>query len=325
MGDIETSRATVSAALIGCGNIGSLYDEGADGPARSHASALAALGVDLVAVCDVNSERARTCAAVRSVDHWYTDAAALFADHRPDIVCIGTPTAIGRIDLVRHAVDAGAKALLIEKPLERTLAEAEQLAELVREVPCAVNYQRSWSRGVREAVAWSGQLGALDRYVVHYDKGFSNNASHALDLVRHFVGWPDETRVLRVRDDGREDRTADVLCHHGDAVGYFIGGDYRRFSRFEIELVFEEGRIVFAEGGHTVRLERPRADPDYPAYRRLRVEEVVERALDDALVAALGSLVAAVDGDRSGIACTLDDALATMRALHDVQCGIEEL
>src|SRR6478672_200853 len=99
-------------AVIGVGHLG-----------KHHARILAALpGVELVAVVDTNRARAEEIAAAHGTQPLF-DARDL--DGRVDAVTVAVPTAIHR-DIARPFLDAGIAAL-VEKPLARSLAEADDL------------------------------------------------------------------------------------------------------------------------------------------------------------------------------------------------------
>jgi len=101
-------------AVIGVGSLG-----------QHHARILAAMPeVDLVAVVDTKSERAAEIAATRGTAP-LTDASALLG--RVDAVIIATPTA-SHVETALPFVEAGA-AVLVEKPLASSLAEADRLVE----------------------------------------------------------------------------------------------------------------------------------------------------------------------------------------------------
>ena len=108
---------TLRAAVIGVGYLG-----------RFHAEKLASMpGVKLVAVADVNLARAQAVAAAHGC--------AAHADHRAllgqvDAACVVVPTEM------HHAVAAdflrAGAHVLVEKPIARTLAEADDLVALAR-------------------------------------------------------------------------------------------------------------------------------------------------------------------------------------------------
>ena len=101
-------------AVIGVGHLG-----------QHHARILAAMPeVDLVAVVDRKSERAAEIAAKRGTAP-LTDALALVGC--VDAVTVATPT-VSHVEIALPFVEAGV-AVLVEKPLAASLAEADRLVE----------------------------------------------------------------------------------------------------------------------------------------------------------------------------------------------------
>ena len=101
-------------AVIGVGSLG-----------QHHARILAAMPeVDLVAVVDTKPERAAEIAATRDTAP-LTEASTLLG--RVDAVIIATPT-VSHVEAALPFVEAGA-AVLVEKPLAASLAEADRLVE----------------------------------------------------------------------------------------------------------------------------------------------------------------------------------------------------
>jgi predicted dehydrogenase len=89
--------------------------------AAAHAAAAAELGLQVVAVASRSIERARALASALSADAiGYAELPA-----GADIVVVATPPQCHAADAIR-LLDAGA-AVILEKPLCRTLAEADQL------------------------------------------------------------------------------------------------------------------------------------------------------------------------------------------------------
>ena len=99
-------------AVVGVGYLG-----------QHHARILAAMPeVELVGVVDVKPDRAAEVAAAHKTTP-FTDAADLVG--RVDGVCIATPT-ISHVDVALPFVESGA-AVLVEKPLAASLADADRL------------------------------------------------------------------------------------------------------------------------------------------------------------------------------------------------------
>ena len=82
-------------------------------------------GVEIVAVCDVNLERAKQAAQEFEVPHVYDDPQKLLENHKLDIVSVVTPPKFHKQNVV-DAFAAGAN-VLCEKPLAMNAQEAEEM------------------------------------------------------------------------------------------------------------------------------------------------------------------------------------------------------
>src|SRR6267143_5411046 len=136
------------AALIGCGKIGSEFD---DNPrvngVYSHAGAYTACSAtELFAVCDTDPNRLSRSAEKWNVAGTFRDARQMLAETRPDIVSICTPDST-HYELLRAALSTpGVRAVFAEKPLAAELDQANEIVEEAgrRSVLLAVNYTRRY-------------------------------------------------------------------------------------------------------------------------------------------------------------------------------------
>jgi predicted dehydrogenase len=85
---------------------------------------------DLVAVCDLDAERARKAVGDRSTVHVETSVERLLARDDVDAVAIATPAATHK-RLALQAIAAG-KHVLVEKPLATSRADAQELVDAAR-------------------------------------------------------------------------------------------------------------------------------------------------------------------------------------------------
>jgi myo-inositol 2-dehydrogenase/D-chiro-inositol 1-dehydrogenase len=118
----------VSVGLIGSGFVSDL-----------HARAFALVPQAVVrAVVSPTEERVRRFADEHSIARWDTDYRRLLEDDSIDLVCVGAPNYVHR-DIVVEAASAG-KHVICEKPLARTLAEAEEMVRACREAGVLLMY-----------------------------------------------------------------------------------------------------------------------------------------------------------------------------------------
>ena len=106
----------MKAAVIGCGA------QGRGGHVANYAKME---DVSLVAVCDVNFERAQAVAREFKVPHAYADYREMLDRHALDLVSVCTPHALHR-DQTVEAFDAGAN-VICEKALCVSSVEAQEM------------------------------------------------------------------------------------------------------------------------------------------------------------------------------------------------------
>lgn len=117
--------ANIRAGLIGCGSLSLI------GVLPQLAEPDAKERLDLVAVCDVNAERARETAKRFGVPAAYADAADLIARDDIDLVLIITPIEF-HYPLAMAALRAG-KHVYVQKTMATTYSEAREMVETARE------------------------------------------------------------------------------------------------------------------------------------------------------------------------------------------------
>lgn len=102
-------------ALVGCGRI-----------AKRHAELLSGVVADakLVAVCDVDADKARTFGERYGVD-WYQDIDEMMSRVQPDVVSVLTPSGLHREHVIRLAPYG--KHIVVEKPMALTLDDADAM------------------------------------------------------------------------------------------------------------------------------------------------------------------------------------------------------
>lgn len=195
----------VKIGVVGTGGIAGCHLKSYQGNPRA----------ELVAVCDINADRAASVAEQWGANRSYSDPAELFADSDVDAVSICTWNNT-HAELAAAAVEAG-KHVLVEKPMSRTYAEAQRLEDVVNahDRVLQVGFVRRHSANCRVLKSFidEGELGE-----VYYGKAscirrvgnpggwFANRAIsgggplidigvHVIDLCWYLMGTPRVTSV----------------------------------------------------------------------------------------------------------------------------------
>ena len=242
--------------LVGCGNMGMLYDPPApddtDWP-QSHALAIAR-HPQFVLSGLVDSDAARRDEAQRRFPETlvFSDGLAAFAETHPDLVVIATPTP-HHLPSVEQAVASSARHVFCEKPLAESADEAERIAAACRSanVGLTVNYSRRWSRSIATAQARvaSGAFGPPRLITGYYRSALGNNGAHLLDLALWFGGKLGVEDVISSREAHAPhlmlsgDGGLEIWLHPLPASGLDL---------FELDVICTSGRVRLADGGHRV-------------------------------------------------------------------------
>jgi predicted dehydrogenase len=318
------------AVVVGCGHIGSAASAEALVPGvHSHAQAYVEHErTRLVGVCDADAGRA-AAAEARWKAEAATDAVALCRRERPEIVSVCTPDAT-HFRVARDILDAAApRLLLMEKPVALTVAEGEALEALAARKSClvAVNYSRRFLPPFR-AIADELRRGRHGRPLlarVVYGKGLLHNGSHALDLLRWWLGEPEGARKGPPAwgPPGDPSDAAD-LWFAGGARARLDPVDARVATVFEMDLLTERSRIAFTEGGREWTFHEVADSPVHPGYRayartgREGADPLFTAPDARVLWHVVDNVVAALDGS-SPLLCTGADGVEAVRWVERIR------
>jgi predicted dehydrogenase len=219
-------------AVIGCGFF-----------AQNHLNGwrdLAAEGVELVAVCDIEAKKAEEAAKTFAVPRFYSDAGALLDKEKVDFVDIVTRME-SHLQVVKIVADRGID-MILQKPLAPNWNEAREVVEVARKagVRLAIHENFRWQSPMRKLknLITSGAIGkptwariafrtGYDIYAVqpylHQAKRYAilDVGIHMLDLARFFLGDVGrvscETQTRNLENVG-EDTATIMMRHHSGAV-----------------------------------------------------------------------------------------------------------
>lgn len=175
--------------VVGCGKRG-----------MHHAAAFQANPqFELVGVCDVDPARAEAAAVKFGVQAKSADARQLALDVRPDVFCFCTLPNV-RAEMVRIAVESGARLIAMEKPVALTSAEGAQIRDLLRTsgVKAVVSHQHRYGahyQKVKEAIE-SGVLGRIHTVYGTATGWMMHMMSHLIDYIRWFNGEAEAQWVM---------------------------------------------------------------------------------------------------------------------------------
>ncbi len=251
----DASAPVYRAGIIGCGAMGS------DGWERSALSVPGYLMVPyshagvyqrhprtlLVAAADPNPDNLRAFGERWGVTALYADHREMLERERLDIVSIATPTR------VRHAVtldvaSAGVKAIYSEKPIARTLAEADAMLAATRGagIPVAVNHYRTFDPYFAAAAKLirDGEIGELQGVHATWAEGFSEGGCHLWDLLRFMLGSEVEWLFSHLDGDVSQiDPGGDAYLVYRNGVRAHVHMPWGSHTPSGVEILGSEGMI----------------------------------------------------------------------------------
>ena len=181
---------TYRASLIGCGGI-----------SHRHAKAFLEQGnVKIVAACDINADSLNKVCDEYKIRGNYLSHEDLFGRERGiDLVSICTyPKA--HAEQVVAAAEAGAKAILCEKPMCLTLDEADEMIEACKKsgsrlVIAHRHRQNPNFTKARELIA-EGAIGEPRLAWCYLVSCIIDNGTHIVDMIRYLLSDPDADWVM---------------------------------------------------------------------------------------------------------------------------------
>ncbi|TDQ40765.1 Gfo/Idh/MocA family protein [Aureibacillus halotolerans] len=245
---------TLRVAVVGVGNIGSIH------AGVYHANEK----TELVAVCDIDREKADAAAAKFGAKAFYSVEELLASGLQLDGCSVATK---GKENGSEHfaptmqLLKAGIP-VLGEKPISNTIPEGEQMVALAEEkkVPYAINLNHRFTPAAERAKEWIEQdrLGQL--HMINMRMWINNPVEsspwfhlralhpHSFDVIRYFAGDVKKVAAFMMKGEGRSiwSNTQVLLEFENGMIGnlvgsYDAGGSY---GLERCEVVGSKGRFV---------------------------------------------------------------------------------
>lgn len=241
---------------------------------RSHAAAYHRHPqTEVVGVCDIRQEALdgfrQEWQDVWPAMHYYSDYRAMLEQEQPDIVSVVTPDHL-HADITVAAAESSARAILCEKPIATTLADADRMiaAAVANDVLLSIEHTRRWAPNFQAArtVVRSGELGALRGITANLYSPRAmlfRNGTHMVDTICFFAESEPQwvfaeleegfDHFTEYKSDGGHDPTTDpaasAYIHFANGVRAFYNGLKIPLPGSQFELVCEQGRIEVSDRG----------------------------------------------------------------------------
>ncbi len=230
--------------------------------------------IDLIAVCDLDSERAEYAARVFGAQAIEPSAEKLIARQDIDAVVIVGPPRL-HTEVAIQAMRAG-KHVLAEKPPGETLEAALEMQRVAREtgMHCGIGFMKRFATTYRKAKELMGEdfFGRPSQIMARYAHWPQSTLRdhliymtvHLFDLVRFFMGDYARLTVEKNELDGNPSFSISVRFVSG-AVGSIISSTQQPRVQERVE-ISGEGALIVVDNLVNIEVQRSARDGIQPGF-----------------------------------------------------------
>jgi len=268
---IQEDTVKKQAAIIGFGGMG-----------QRHYSAYTSLGVDIVAIADLDTEKVKKILPDFEGDRIYGDYKDLLRCEKGnlDILSVVTngPT---HAEVTCQGSEAGIPNILCEKPMATNLSDAGRVIEICsrNNTRLAVNHIRRWSSNyarIKELIG-ARRIGEIRHlYFNCGSTGLGNFAIHFFDTARYIsgsepewaIGFLDPTGTPNPRGSCFSDPGGYGIIKFRNGVRFFVDTSEDTGVQYTFQIVGSRGRIIIDELNDSWLIRaRSESDKDVPFTR----------------------------------------------------------
>jgi predicted dehydrogenase len=282
--------------LIGCGNIGAMYDWDTS-DFTSYAKALHHDGSFDLDVYDTDETLAQKVAErykANIITHINE-----FLLEKYSLVIIASPTST-HYSYLKQLLRIKTPLIICEKPVTDKLEQLDELKLIYNnnaaQSRVIVNYYRRFQPAlinIKKTIEHTYAKNSCTSINVTYQRGLHNNGSHALDLIQFLFSEKIEMNNVYISsacyDEFKTDATRSLHLNWGDTNVNFIGLANVSFSFFEIHMYFKNSLIRMFDGGNKIEiLEAPAKKTEQTFYPKPRLLHSFENCLKDYMLPLIG-------------------------------------
>jgi len=241
--------------VSGLGRIGweLSFDKKRQQPASHVNAILENPDMELVAVCDINTDRLKTFSNMYPNIKTYVNFFSMIKDENPDVIVIATPDNMHCFQTLLSALCTNSKIIFCEKPISDNIPNARKMVNVCksRNVKLAINHTRRWMKEYRHVkeIIDSKRLGTPVLFVGYYYGGL-RDLVHLADLYN----WLTPNIPYQFHNIPYRSHTS-----------YMI---------FEQDIFFTDGRIRICDNGREIITYKSAESEYYENIRELFADEV---------------------------------------------------
>ena len=162
-----------------------------------------------------------------------------------------------------------------------------------------------------------GKFGEIYKGVVWYSKGFINNGSHFIDLLRWFFGEISSVNVIKNgRKWDNKDPEPDLCVCFGNTEIYMLAGREEKYYMGSFDMVASGGAVTYIDG-QDIKIQYAKDDPIYPKYKSLSKISKIANPSERNIWYLYENLVNHFESSAS-IPSNLDTATATLSSVMEI-------
>lgn len=309
--------------IIGAGNIGAFFDNSTSKDILTHAHAFTKVkGFKLLGFLDVDYEKAKQAAAIWDAKA-FNSIEEVFENNEVDIVSICVPDEY-HFDIVKKVLVYEPRLLFLEKPLAKTIDEADKILSLSqkKDIPVLINYSRRFVKEFNDIKVKfdEGEFGNFIGGSAYYGKGILHNGSHLIDFLRYILGNIESSKVLKSHADFYLDdpSVTGILEFNNNTTMVVHGVPCNHYTIFEIDLLFEKMRFRIVDSGFNIEVYGIEESEKFSGYQMLNKLYEYNTELSIALENAVINIYNYME-NKEELRCTIDDAYETMKICENLR------
>ena len=320
------TNSQFNVLIVGAGSIGAFYDSPESEYILTHAHGFSAHpGFNLLGFVDTNIERAQSAAQLWT-GKAFVSLEDAFDKEQVDIACIAVPDEM-HYALLKRISTFPVKAVFTEKPLTKTVREAEEIVAIYgnRLVPVCVNYKRGFVPEF-ETLRDEIKRETFGKYLTgsgYYGKGLLHNGSHLIHLLCSLIGDIVEYRIVACENDFYDDDPSISATLIFDNKKRFNLNHIScsHFTIFEVDLIFENGRVRITDTGFNIEYHAIVENNIFKGYNFLTKAAEVNTVIGKSLYYSASNIYNHLTNEEP-LKCSLHDAFKIMLVCDELQSSL---
>ena len=238
------------SAVIGCGRIGSTFDD--DDKRKivsSHCGAYSShYQTNLTSVCDLDKSKAIKAHRTWKTESYYSDYKEMLKYEKIDILSVCTYPETHE-EIIEYAIKHNVKAIFCEKPIAHNLDSANKIIKMCEQsnTLITINHFRRWDEffiNLKNQISQK-YYGDIQHINFNYTRGVANTGSHLFDLLRFLFGDVKSLFSIKKVDDFHNDPTLTLVLTFQNGMNCnMVGFNGNNFRIFELEIFSDKYRLT---------------------------------------------------------------------------------